>query len=61
MNKRQTLKNLKAILEEAGSSLRKVVKANIFLMKRDDFPAVNEAWDEFFTEDFDPRPVSYRF
>ncbi|KAJ4263341.1 hypothetical protein NW762_006159 [Fusarium torreyae] len=52
----QTLKNLEAILEEAGSSLRKVVKANIFLMKMDDFQAVNEAWDEFFTEDVIPKP-----
>ncbi|KAM0545413.1 hypothetical protein ACHAPJ_011318 [Fusarium lateritium] len=51
---RMTLQNLKAVLEAAGSSLERVVKANIFLADMKDFDAVNVAWDEFFPED--PKP-----
>ena len=52
---RQALQNLSAVLDEAGSSLRNVVKMNIFLTTMDDFAAMNEAYDEFFT--WDPKPV----
>ncbi|KAJ5676567.1 uncharacterized protein N7477_002200 [Penicillium maclennaniae] len=54
---RQSLRNLAAILEEAGSSLQNVVKANIFLTTMDNFKVMNEAWDEFFPADLDPKPV----
>lgn len=53
---RMALQNLKAVLEAAGSSLDRVVKANIFLADMKDFDAVNVAWDEAFPED--PKPVS---
>ncbi|KAK4131396.1 YjgF-like protein [Trichocladium antarcticum] len=46
---RQTLKNMSAVLEAAGSSLGNVVKVNIFLTSMADFAAVNEVYDEFFT------------
>jgi len=46
---RQALKNLKAILEEAGSSLEKVIKATVFLQDMNDFARVNEVYGEFFT------------
>ncbi|KAH7014247.1 Endoribonuclease L-PSP/chorismate mutase-like protein [Microdochium trichocladiopsis] len=46
---RQTLKNLSAVLEEAGSSFDNVYKANIFITNMENFAAMNEAWDEFFT------------
>jgi enamine deaminase RidA (YjgF/YER057c/UK114 family) len=52
---RQALRNLSAVLDEAGSSLKNVVKMNIFLTSMDDFAAMNEAYDEFFTAD--PKPV----
>jgi len=55
---RQALQNLLAVLEEAGSSLRNVVKMNIFLTTMDDFAAMNEAYDEFFS--WDPKPVCLR-
>lgn len=55
---RQALKNLAAVLEEAGSSLQNVVKANIFLTTMDNFKTMNEAWDEFFPAGMDPKPVS---
>ncbi|KAK0611545.1 Endoribonuclease L-PSP/chorismate mutase-like protein [Immersiella caudata] len=51
---RQALKNLSAVLEEAGSSFRNVVKMNIFLTTMDSFAAMNEAYDEFFTWDSKP-------
>ena len=55
-SQRQALKNLSAVLGSAGSSLRNVVKVNIFLTTMDDFAAMNEAYDEFFT--WEPKPVS---
>ncbi|KAK4444995.1 putative letm1-like protein [Podospora aff. communis PSN243] len=51
---RQALKNLSAVLDEAGSGLRNVVKMNVFLTTMDNFAAMNEAYDDFFT--WDPKP-----
>lgn len=48
---RQSLTNVKNILEEAGSSLGKVVKVNIFLDRRADFDEMNEIYREFFGND----------
>lgn len=53
---RQILTNLKAILEEAGSSIDNVVKVNVFITNMDDFAAMNAAYDEFFIKE--PKPVS---
>lgn len=55
---RQVLKNLSAILKEAGSSFDNVYKANIFITNMDNFAAMNEAWDEYFTGK--DKPVSLR-
>ena len=46
----RSLDNIKAILEEAGSSMDKVVKVNIFLDDVNDFAAVNEVYATYFTE-----------
>lgn len=46
----QVFANLKAVLEEAGSSLDKVVKATVFITNMDDFSAVNEVYAEHFGE-----------
>ena len=43
----RTLENVKAILEEAGSSLDKVLKASIFLADFADFPAMNEVYGRY--------------
>jgi 2-iminobutanoate/2-iminopropanoate deaminase len=48
---RQSLTNVQNILEEAGSSLAKVVKVNIFLDRRADFDEMNEIYREFFGND----------
>ena len=48
---RQALKNLKAVLEAAGSSLEQVVKTTVFLQDIQDFGAMNEIYAEFFKTD----------
>ncbi len=45
---RQSLINLKAILEEAGASLDSVLKTSCFLANMEDFVAFNEIYLEFF-------------
>ena len=45
----RSLENIKEILQEAGSSLDKVVKVNIFLKDMNDFSSVNEVYSKYFT------------
>ena len=45
---RRSLDNVKAILDDAGSSLEKVVKATIFLSDMGNFGKVNEVYAEYF-------------
>ena len=47
---RQSLENVKAILEEAGSSMDKVIKCTVYLADINDFAAVNEVYKEYFNE-----------
>ena len=47
---RQVLNNIKAILEESGSSIDKVIKCTVYLADINDFAAVNEVYKEFFAE-----------
>ncbi len=44
----QVLKNLKAVLEAAGSSLAKVAKTTVFLKDLNDFNAMNEVYAKYF-------------
>ncbi|HWK22911.1 MAG TPA: RidA family protein [Ureibacillus sp.] len=44
----QVFENLKAVLEEAGSSLDKVVKTTVFLGDMNDFGAMNETYAKHF-------------
>ena len=48
---RRTLKNIKAILESAGSSLKDVVRVGVFLSDMKDFDAMNEVYAEFFAKE----------
>lgn len=48
---RQSLENLNAILETAGSSFDKVLKATVFIKDMNDFPKINEIYGEYFTKD----------
>ena len=45
---RQCLKNISAILEEAGSSIEKVVSATVVLADEGDFAGMNEEWLRWF-------------
>ncbi len=45
---KQVLKNLQAVLEEAGASMDSVIKTTIFLASMDDFVTVNEIYAEAF-------------
>ena len=47
---KRSLENNKAILENAGSSLNKVIKVNIFLKDINDFAKVNGVYAEYFSE-----------
>src|ERR1700753_1757670 len=47
---RQSFKNIQIILEEAGSSLEKVVKTTIFMVTGNDFSVINKVYGEFFPE-----------
>lgn len=47
---RQALKNLAAVLEDAGTSLHRVVKVTCFVTDASDFPKLNELFAEFFPE-----------
>lgn len=44
----QCLTNMQAILEEAGSSLDRIVSATIILADEDDFAGMNEEWLRWF-------------
>ncbi|OAA54763.1 Endoribonuclease L-PSP [Niveomyces insectorum RCEF 264] len=46
----QCIKNLEAVLTEAGSSLAKVVKVNIFLADMGDFASMNEEYAKWFVQ-----------
>ena len=47
---KQSMENVKAILEAAGTSLENVVKTSIFLKDLNDFAIVNEIYGTYFTE-----------
>jgi 2-iminobutanoate/2-iminopropanoate deaminase len=47
---RRVLENLKAVLEEAGSSLASVVKTTVYLKDMGDFAEMNGAYADFFHE-----------
>ena len=45
----QVMKNLAAVLEEAGTTFDKVVKTTCFLADMNDFAAFNAVYAEYFT------------
>nr|WP_325298124.1 RidA family protein [uncultured Dysosmobacter sp.] len=47
---RQSLTNVKAILEEAGLTMDSVIKTTVFLSDMNNFGAMNEVYATFFTE-----------
>nr|WP_282097113.1 RidA family protein [Soehngenia longivitae] len=45
-----SLENVKSILEEAGSSIEKVIKVTVYVTNMDDFSKINEVYSEYFAE-----------
>jgi len=46
---RQVLENVKAILEEGGSSLEEVLKVTVFIINMSDFARMNTIYGQYFT------------
>jgi len=46
----RVFENLKAIVEAAGSSLDRAVKANVYLKDMNDFAAMNEVYSRYFPQ-----------
>ena len=51
---RQSLNNIKAILNAAGTNMGAVVKTTVFLQDMNDFAAMNEVYAQFFQEPTPP-------
>lgn len=52
---KQVFANLKAVLEEAGSGLDKIIKTTCFLKDMNDFATVNEVYGSYFDGDYPSR------
>ena len=52
---RQSLTNIKAILQEAGLSMANVVKTTVFLADMNDFADMNSVYADFFAEPYPAR------
>lgn len=52
---RQSLKNVRAVLAQAGATLEQVVKCTVFLKDLNDFAAMNSVYAEYFTENCPAR------
>ena len=52
---RQSLNNIKAILNDAGTNMGAVVKTTVFLQDMNDFAAMNEVYAQFFQEPYPAR------
>ena len=52
---RQSLLNVKAILEEAGLTMGNVVKTTVFMADMNDFADMNAVYAEFFVEPYPAR------
>ena len=52
---RQSLINVKAILEEAGLTMGNVIKTTVFMADMNDFADMNAVYAEFFAEPYPAR------
>jgi 2-iminobutanoate/2-iminopropanoate deaminase len=53
----QAFENVKILLEEAGSSMSKVVKTTIFMVSGNDFSILNKIYADFFPTEAPARSV----
>lgn len=52
---RQSLSNLRALLQSAGGDMANVVKTTVFLKDMNDFAAMNEVYAQFFEKEYPAR------
>lgn len=52
---KRTFENIRAVLHAAGSSLDDVLKCNVYLRDINDFAAMNEVYQTFFSPPFPAR------
>ena len=52
---RQAFTNLAALLEDAGSSISRVIKTTVFIKDMNDFAKINAVYAEFFTKPYPAR------
>ncbi len=52
---RQAFTNLKALLEDAGTGIDRVIKTTVFIKDMNDFARINEVYAEFFTKPYPAR------
>jgi len=52
---RQSLENIKAIVEEAGGSMDHIVKCGVFIKDMNEFTEMNNVYNEFFNEPYPAR------
>ena len=52
---RQSLLNVRAVLEEAGMTMDNVVKTTVFMADMNDFADMNAVYAEFFSEPYPAR------
>ncbi len=53
----QVLKNIQAVLSEAGYNFKDVVQTQIFLLDMNDYATINKIYASYFKEDFPARAV----
>ncbi|USE35621.1 RidA family protein [Endozoicomonas sp. SCSIO W0465] len=53
----QCLKNLKAVLEAAGSGMNRVKKVTVFVRDMDEFSNINEVYKQYFKVPFPARSL----
>ena len=52
---KQAFTNLSNLLQAAGTSMDQVVKTTVFIKEMNDFAAINEVYEQFFTGEFPAR------
>lgn len=52
---KQSLENVKAIVESEGATMKDVIKCTVFLKDMNTFAGMNKVYAEYFTEDFPAR------
>ena len=51
----QVFKNIKNLLEAAGTSIDKVIKTSVFIKDMNDFAEINKIYAEYFTDPYPAR------